>query len=76
VREGGAVIADGDVVVLGWLYGDVHGGRNGKRSAVVYATQLDDACHIRIGESVALISTSQFDGCPVIVSILEDGTLG
>ncbi|KAG0626504.1 hypothetical protein M758_2G131800 [Ceratodon purpureus] len=75
VQEGGAIMADGDVVVLGRLHGDVHGGRNGDRDAVVYATQLD-ACHIRIAEATALVSKSQFPGCPVIASVHEDGTLG
>lgn len=76
MQEGGAVIAEGDVIILGRLHGDVLGGQNGNKSAVVYATQLDDACHIRIGESVvALVSTSQFSGCPAIASVQEDGTL-
>lgn len=75
VQEGGAIMADGDIVVLGRLHGDVHGGRNGDRDAVVYATQLD-ACHIRIAEAIALVSKSQFPGCPVIASVHEDGTLG
>ena len=29
MQEGGVVMADGDVVVLGRLHGDVHGGQNG-----------------------------------------------
>jgi septum site-determining protein MinC len=74
VQEGGVVMADGDVVVLGRLHGDVHGGQNGDRGAVVYATQLD-ACHIRIADATAVVLNLQSPGCPVMASVQEDGTL-
>ena len=68
-------MADGDIVVLGRIQGDVHGGQNGDRGAVVYATQMD-ASHVSIAGATALVSKLQFSGCPVIASLQEDGTVG
>lgn len=73
VHEGGAIVAGGDIVVVGRLRGSVHGGRNGDRGAVVYATQLD-ACHIRIADAT-FVTESHFSDRPAIASIQEDGKL-
>lgn len=73
MHEGGAIVAGGDIVVVGRLRGSVHGGRNGDRGAVVYATQLD-ACHIRIADAT-FVTESHFSDRPAIASIQEDGKL-
>lgn len=75
MQKGGTILADGDIVVLGRLQGDVHGGQNGDRDATVCAVELDD-CHIRIAGATALGSKAQFLDCPVIVYVQKDGTLG
>lgn len=71
VQEGGVIVADGDVVVLGRLQGEVHGGKNGNKAAVVYANQLGDSCHVLIAD----VPAPEFVGGPAIASVQQDGTL-
>lgn len=52
LNAGGAIIADGDIIVLGRLRGFVHAGANGNNKSVIMALQMEPTL-IRIADQVA-----------------------
>jgi len=74
VENGGIVMADGDIIVLGRLQGKVYCGQSGDRRAIVYAARLD-ALDIQIGGTAMAAPNSYSTAYPAIASVQEDGTV-
>lgn len=74
-NTGSEILADGHVVVLGWLKGLVHAGCNGNNSMSVAARSLESG-QVRIGNKVGLIDRqSPFWGRPSIVTVGDEEVL-
>jgi len=58
VNHGANIVAKGNVIVLGTLYGNVYAGSDGRQDAFVIALEMQ-ATQIRIGNVIARSSDSQ-----------------
>lgn len=74
MENGGILIADGDIIVLGRLQGKVYCGQSGDRRAIVYAARLG-ARDIQIGGTTRATPNSFSTAYPAIASVQEDGTV-
>jgi len=74
VSQGAAIVADGDIIVLGHLQGNVHAGQRGERKAIVFALEMTPTA-LSIADKVlsGLSRSTVFH--PEIASILNDGTI-
>lgn len=74
-NTGSEIMADGHVVVLGWLKGLVHAGCNGNNNMSVAARSLESG-QVRIGNKVGLIDRqSPFWGRSVVVTVSDEEVL-
>lgn len=74
-NTGSEILAEGHVVVLGWLKGLVHAGCNGNNNMSVSARSLESG-QVRIGNRVGLIDRqSPFWGRSSIVTVSDEEVL-
>jgi septum site-determining protein MinC len=73
LNPGGAIVADGDILVWGRLRGIAHAGAKGNRSACIMALQMEPT-QLRIADQVARAPSAKLDEFyPEVASIVANG---
>ncbi len=72
VNPGGAVVADGDILVWGRLRGIVHAGARGNNEAIIMALEMEPT-QIRIGDYVARSPESPPEFYPEVAYVSPEG---
>jgi septum site-determining protein MinC len=72
INPGGAVVADGDILVWGRLRGVAHAGANGNTEACIMALQLE-ATQVRVADRLARVPVAEGPPLPEVAYIGDQG---